>query len=104
MKRLFLAFKNIDWLLFAATLPLLFAGLSVMNSFTGQSQYYERQLIWLALALAVFFIFSFIDFRFLRLGGVLVFLYLAVIGSLILLFFVAGVVHGTKSWFSFGAF
>lgn len=91
-------------MLFAATLPLLFAGLSVMNSFTGQSQYYGRQLIWIALALAVFFIFSFIDFRFLRLGGVLVSLYLAVISSLTLLFFVAGVVHGTKSWFTIGAF
>ncbi|MEK7147369.1 MAG: FtsW/RodA/SpoVE family cell cycle protein, partial [Patescibacteria group bacterium] len=104
MKQFFLPFKSIDWLLFAAVLPLLFAGLSVMNSFTGQSQYYERQLIWIVLALTVFFIFSFIDFRFLRSSGVLITLFLAVIGSLSLLFFVADVVHGTKSWFSIGAF
>lgn len=104
MKRIFSVFKNIDWLLFAATLPLLFAGLSVMNSFTGESQYYGRQLVWIAIALAVFFIFSFIDFRFLRSSGVLVALFLAATGSLILLFFVAGIVHGTKSWFSIGAF
>ncbi|OHA26942.1 MAG: hypothetical protein A3D52_02340 [Candidatus Taylorbacteria bacterium RIFCSPHIGHO2_02_FULL_44_36] len=104
MKQIFLVFKSIDWLLFAVTLPLLFAGLSVMNSFTGESQYYERQLVWIAIALATFFIFSFIDFRFLRSSGVLVTLFLTVIGSLTLLFFVAGVVHGTKSWFSIGAF
>ena len=104
MKRIFLALKNIDWLLLTATLPLLFAGLSVMNSFTGESQYYERQLIWIALALATFFIFSFIDFRFLRSSSVLVALFLTVIGALTLLFFVANMVHGTKSWFSIGAF
>jgi len=104
VKQIFLVFKSIDWLLFAVTLPLLFAGLSVMNSFTGESQYYERQLVWIAIALATFFIFSFIDFRFLRSSGVLVTLFLTVIGSLTLLFFVAGVVHGTKSWFSIGAF
>lgn len=104
MKRIFLAFKNLDWLLLAATLLLLFAGLSVMNSFTGESQYYERQLIWIALALTVFFIFSLIDFRFFRSSGVLVTLFLAAVGSLTLLFFVAGLIHGTKSWFSIGAF
>jgi rod shape determining protein RodA len=104
VKRIFLAFKNIDWLLLAAVLPLLFAGLSVMNSFTGESQYYDRQLVWIAFALAIFFIFSFIDFRFLRSSGVLVALFLAAIGTLLLLFFIANVVHGTKSWFSIGTF
>ena len=104
MKRIFLAFKDIDWLLLVAILPLLFAGLSVMNSFTGESQYYSRQLVWIVISLATFFIFSFIDFRFLRSSGVLVALFLAAIGTLTLLFFVASVVHGTKSWFSIGAF
>jgi len=104
VKRTFLAFKDIDWLLLVAILPLLFAGLSVMNSFTGESQYYSRQLVWIVISLATFFIFSFIDFRFLRSGGVLVALFLAAIGTLTLLFFVASVVHGTKSWFSIGAF
>ena len=104
MKIFFSAFKSLDWLLLAAVLPLLLAGLSVMNSFTGQSQYYGRQLVWIAIALVIFFIFSFLDFRFLRASSVLIALFLAAIGSLILLFFVAGVVHGTKSWFTIGAF
>ena len=99
-----MAFKDIDWLLLVAILPLLFAGLSVMNSFTGESQYYSRQLVWIVISLATFFIFSFTDFRFLRSSGVLVALFLAAIGTLTLLFFVASVVHGTKSWFSIGAF
>ncbi|HEY4495961.1 MAG TPA: rod shape-determining protein RodA [Candidatus Paceibacterota bacterium] len=104
MKSFFLELKNIDWLLLVAILPLLFAGLSVMNSYTDQSQYYERQLTWIVIALAVFFIFSFIDFRFLRSSGILITLFLIIISLLVLLFFVASLVHGTRSWFSIGAF
>jgi len=104
VKSFFLELKNIDWLLLVAILPLLFAGLSVMNSYTDQSQYYERQLTWIVIALAVFFIFSFIDFRFLRSSGILITLFLIIISLLVLLFFVASLVHGTRSWFSIGAF
>jgi hypothetical protein len=47
--------SNIDWVLFAATLPLLGAGLMTMNSFTGDSEVFIRQLIWIIISFCIFF-------------------------------------------------
>lgn len=59
-------FKNIDWVLFSAVLLISFAGLVTMNSFVGNSSFFERQSIWLIISILVFFIASFIDGRFLK--------------------------------------
>ncbi|MDO8510331.1 MAG: rod shape-determining protein RodA [bacterium] len=95
---------SIDWILFFSILPILGAGLVTMNSFVGTSPFFERQLVWVALSLMLFFALSFIDFRFLRRTSVQVALFL--ISSLVLLaLFVFGkVVKGSQSWFDFGFF
>lgn len=95
---------RIDWTLFLATLPLLAAGLVTMNSFTGQNNFFLKQVIWIAIALTAFFVCSFIDFRFLRRTGVLVGLFLISVLLLMFLFFAGHLVNGAKSWFSLGAF
>ena len=66
---------NIDWILFLAILPILGAGLLTMNSFSGENYFFEKQLIWASISVAIFFIFSFFDFRFLKRTGVLVSLF-----------------------------
>jgi len=96
---------RIDWILLLSTLPIMGAGLVTMSSFSGNGNYYfYHQLIWIGVSLAVFFVFSFIDFRFLRRTGVLVGLFLASCFLLVLLFALGHVSKGAKSWFNFGGF
>lgn len=95
---------RIDWILIAAILPLLGAGLLVMYSFSGNEYFFTRQLIWIALSLAVFFGLSRVDFHFLRRTGVLVTLFLISVVLLVAVLLVGNVVKGAQSWFSLGFF
>ena len=74
--------KNVDWVIFFSIIPLVIAGLFTMNSFTADNYFFHRQLIWVAVSLSIFFVFSAIDWRFLRSSGVLVSLYLFAMGFL----------------------
>ncbi len=96
-------FEGIDWILLLAILPLLGAGLITMNSFTGDGIFFIKQSIWIIISLCLFFILSFIDFRFLRKTWVSVVLFSASCSSLILLFLVGGATKGAVSWFKIGA-
>ena len=93
---------SIDWMLLGAVIPILLAGLFTMNSFTGQSPIFNRQLTWIAISLIVFFVCSFIDFRFLRRTGVLVALFGASCVLLATVLVFARSVKGAQSWFNFG--
>jgi rod shape determining protein RodA len=94
--------KGIDWILLLSTFPLLGAGLVTMNAFTGDSTYFYKQLSWICVSLIVFFILSFVDFRFLRKTWVSVTLFLSSCTVLVVLFVVGQVVKGAVSWFKFG--
>jgi rod shape determining protein RodA len=95
--------KNIDWILVGALVPLVLAGLVTMNSLTSaQGGLFLKQLFWVIVSFAIFFAFSFIDFRFLRRTDVLASLYGFSCLVLILLIFVGTAKHGAKSWFDFG--
>ena len=73
-----------------------------MNAFTGTGFFSEKQLIWIAVSLLVFFVFSFIDFRFLRRTGVIVGLFFASIGLLLFLLVLSRAIKGAHSWINFG--
>jgi len=92
---------NIDWTLFLSTLPLLLVGLVTMSSFGGSNYFFERQVIWITVSIFIFFIFSFIDWRFLRRSEVVTGMYLFILITLSLLFLV-GQIKGAQSWFSIG--
>lgn len=96
--------SGVDWLLFVFLLPILGAGLVTMKSFTEDTPFFSHQLMWIAISFIVFFIFSYIDFRFLKRTDILVFLFLFFSGLLVLLFFIGSTVNGAQSWFSFGGF
>lgn len=95
---------QIDWLLVLFLVPVLCAGLVTMRSFTEETPYFSHQLMWLGISFTVLFIFSYIDFRFLKRTDVLVFLFLAFSGLLVLLFIAGHTSNGAKSWFSLGGF
>jgi len=101
------AIKRIDWLLVFFILPIAVAGLFTMKSFApgeGASDFFGRQLVWLTISFVVLFIFSFIDFRFLKRTDVLVFLFVSLCFVLLLLFGLGNVSKGAKSWFNLGLF
>lgn len=93
---------RIDWALFSAVVPILGAGLVTMNSFTGESPFFERQLVWISISVFIFFAFSFIDWRFLRRTGVIFFLFLSVISLLVTLLVAGKTIQGAQSWFDLG--
>ncbi len=90
--------------IFLMILPISIAGLFAMNSFVGRSVFFEKQIIWLLISFFIFFVFSFIDWRFLRRTDVVVTLFLVNCLVLIFLFSLGKVVNGSKSWFNFGGF
>jgi len=96
------SYFNIDWILVLAILPLLGAGLLSMNSFTVDSYYFNRQLLWIAVSFIFFFSFSLIDWRFLRRTGVVISLYLIGLVSLLALFIFGQVTREVYSWLSVG--
>ncbi len=93
---------NIDWAIVFSIIPLLAAGLTTMNSLTGQSYHFNRQLVWIFLAFMVFFVCASIDWRFLRRSGFVITIYLLGVGSLFLLFLFGEVTRRTFSWFALG--
>ncbi|HEY4494109.1 MAG TPA: rod shape-determining protein RodA [Candidatus Paceibacterota bacterium] len=101
------ALKRIDWMLVFFIIPIVLAGLFTMKSFAideGGGTFFDKQLIWIAISLGIFFLFSFFDFRFLKRTEALVFLFLFFCFVLLALFIVGYASHGAKSWFSFGLF
>lgn len=98
-------FKKIDWILVCLILPVVSFGLITMRSFSvaeSTGDFFSKQLIWVGLSLVVFFVFSFIDFSFLKQTGVLVSLFLIFSFILLTLFVLGNVAKGAQSWFDFG--
>lgn len=87
--------------------PLVAASLVTMKSFSSlesSGEFFNKQIIWIFISASVFFIFSFIDFRFLKQTKVLVTLFLTFTSVLLILFILGKVSHGAQSWFRLGGF
>ncbi len=91
-------------MMFGSAVLISLAGLVTMSSFVGESHFASRQIIWIVLAVLVFFVCSTIDFRFLRRTGVVVALFIVTCSVLLLLFGIGRVSHGAQSWFNLGLF
>jgi len=96
--------SSIDWLLVLFMVPVLGAGLITMKSFTAETSYFSHQLAWIGISFVALFIFSFIDFRFLKRTDILVTLFIIFSGLLVLLFLFGHTAKGAQSWFSIGGF
>ena len=94
-------FRAIDWVLLGATVPMLALGWVTMNSFTADNYFAWRQLLWITIAIVIFFGSSQIDWNFLKRPWVLLGLY--VLANVVLLsLFVVGRIKGAQSWFHVG--
>ena len=97
-------FFKIDWLLLVSAVLISIAGLVTMNSFTGENSYFDKQVIWISISVAVFFAVSLLDFRFLRRTSVVVSIFALSVIILLVLMAVGSVTKGAKSWFHLGFF
>src|SRR3989344_1460041 len=84
--------SSIDWVVFGVALALSLLGALTMNSFQAQDPFFLRQILWISIGVAVFFIASGIDWRFLRRGSVAAALFFIVLVPLVVL-----VVAGTAA-------
>ena len=103
-RRLFSSLAHIDWYLFFAALIISLLGLVTMQSFSGENAFFERQSIWIILAVGVFFLASIPEYRFLRRTEVIVTLYTATAFFLALLFLFGAAVKGAQNRFALGLF
>src|SRR3989344_8561242 len=100
--------RDIDWVLLGSALLLCAAGLITMNSFlsaqagTVTNSFFDQQLVWILVSVAVFFAASMADWRFLRTTPSAVAVFLAAILSLVLLFALGTVTKGALSRFDLG--
>ncbi len=97
-------FSKVDWMLLFFTLPICIAGLTTMQSYGGDSQFFLKQSMWLAVSVVVFFIMSFLDISILKKTSVLVSLFLFCLSLLVLVLFAGHTVNGARGWFSIGSF
>jgi rod shape determining protein RodA len=96
--------RHIDWLLLLATVPVLGAGLVTMYQFTGENTYFERQVLWIVIAVTIALALSAIDFRFLRKSLWVTLLFAVSVLSLVALAVFGSVFKGARGWFDLGWF
>ncbi len=106
---LFSRLPDIDWILFLSTLPLLAGGLITMRELgrgmsSGGDYFFNRQLIWIGISFLVFFLFSRVDWRFLRRGETLALYWGVMVGVLAVLLVLGKTVRGAASWISLSFF
>ena len=98
--------KKIDWILVASFVPLLGAGLVTMRPLVSEESayFFNRQVIWIAVGLVVFFVFSFVDWRFLKNSGLLLVLFVSSVVVLLLLLLFGKTIRGSASWINLSFF
>ena len=58
-------FGHIDWFLFLAALSISLLGLFTMHSYAGGDTYFDKQVFWIGISVAVFFAATLVDYQFL---------------------------------------
>jgi len=106
MKSFFLHLKNFDWVL--VTTALLLAGLgllSIYSSSIGRGDFlnFQKQIIFLVIAISLMFFISMIDYRILRNDPYLIlFLYVGSLVALAGLLLLAPEIRGVRGWYRIG--
>lgn len=97
-------FSGFDPLLFGAALCLSLFGVATMYSHVGDNYFFNQQIIWVVVSVAVFFLVLIPDYRFLRTSNAAFYAYLVILVLLILTPFVAEEVLGARQRFDLGLF
>lgn len=97
-------FQSFDIILFGTVVLLTSLGLVTMYSYQGDNLYFNRQLLWIGVALGAFFLALLPDYRFFRTGNTTFFFYVGIVLALILVLFIGEVTLGAQSRFDLGFF
>ena len=95
---------DVDWVLFFAVILIVFAGFSTMASFVGENYFFSRQALWVVVGVTFFFVFSTIDWRFLKRTEILISLFVFFVLALVFLLLGGSVVRGSERWVEIGGF
>jgi rod shape determining protein RodA len=93
-----------DTTLFFSTLGLALMGLVTMYSHVGDNSFFNRQIIWIGVAIIALLLAIIPDYRFLRIGNTAFFLFLGTIFLLLLVLVIGEVTLGAQSRFDLGYF
>ena len=93
---------KIDWIMFSSVIAISILGLLTMSSFVSDDTFLEKQLIWLVISIIIFFILSFVDYRFLNKTNVVSSIFLVSLVLLFGLFILGHTAKGAESWFKIG--
>lgn len=104
MRHLVVFIKGFDWWLFGSALVLSLLGLVTMYTFEGNNVFFERQVIWIGVAVVALLIALIPDYRFLRNGNTVFVLYLVALFLLGLVLIIGEVTLGAQSRFDLGFF
>jgi len=97
-------FGGFDIALFSAALVLSLLGLITMYTHVGENTFFNRQMLWIGLAVVGMLAAMVPDYRFLRTGNIAFFLYVATVGLLFLVLLIGEVTLGAQSRFDLGFF
>lgn len=100
--RLLRSFSHIDVALFCAALGLSLLGLFTMRSFSAENTFFEKQLIWIVLAVGVFFVASMFEYGFLRRTPIITALYAGIAALMVLVLSFGALVKGAQNRFNLG--
>lgn len=104
MRTLASLFKGLDIYLVSAALVLTTLGLVTMYSYQGDNLYFNRQVLWIGIAVFLMLLALIPDYRFLRVGNTTFVLYLFFVFLLVLVLFIGEVTLGAQSRFNLGFF
>lgn len=98
------AFVHIDWFLFGAAFALSVIGAATMRSFGAENTFFDKQIVWISIAVGAFFVASLGDYNFLRRTPIIVGLYVFILTLLSLIFVFGAIVKGSQNRFNLGFF
>ena len=97
-------FKDFDIWLFGAIFLLSTLGLVTMYTFEGENIFFERQIIWIGLAVVALLVALIPDYRILRRSNTVFYLYVGMVLMLIAVLLFGETVKGAQSRFDIGFF
>lgn len=102
--RLFRLFGHIDWFVFLAALGISLLGLATMRNFSAENFFFERQMVWIAVAAVAFLAASLPDYAFLRRTPIVTGLYGLMLALLAGTLFAGALVLGATTRYDLGFF
>lgn len=97
-------FSGFRWSLFLPVVGLSLMGLVTMYSHVGENAFFDRQLLWISVAIIALLLAVIPDYRFLRTGNTAFYVFVATVLLLVLVLFIGEVTLGAQSRFNLGFF